>query len=114
MGHTELCLKMFQQINGIERLLIEERVLLSVYKGYITECRKAKKSHVLLPCVVKILYSLQVTSVNTERLFSQMKSVYGDSRHRLKDEAVVSSILNNLKDDFVNGKSIEECFNELV
>ena len=109
---------MLYRKSDIEQLILESKVWVRIYRRYVADCRHRTNTDSLLPSIIEYLLSLQVTSVNTERIFSKMKALYGDHRHSLsdssaEDEAVMSSVTQNFKQEFIENVSIEDCFARL-
>ncbi|SMN18659.1 similar to Vanderwaltozyma polyspora Kpol_1030p35 hypothetical protein [Vanderwaltozyma polyspora DSM 70294]. Pseudogene (degenerate) [Maudiozyma saulgeensis] len=90
--------QILSKCSEIEKLVLEDSIWIGVYRNYINECRRGIRGDIYLPYSIEYLLSLQVTSVNTERTFSKLKSIYGDQRHRLndktvEDEAIVTNVI---------------------
>ncbi|CCK71099.1 uncharacterized protein KNAG_0G00420 [Huiozyma naganishii CBS 8797] len=82
---------------------------LSETRSGLSESTVAVSEHNILPTVLDYLLSINVTSVNSERGFSKLKTIYNDKRHSLSDgnagnELLLSSTVNSLNLDL----SVEE------
>lgn len=105
--------------SDIEQLILESKMWIRVYRNYINECRQRSNHDSLLSSIIEYMLFLQVTSVNTERMFSRMKAFYGDHRHSLndssaEDEAVMSSVTRDFKKEFVKNVSMKDCFANFI
>lgn len=98
--------RMFFKKERDDLVILKSRFFFEIVRLYLEEIRtwnpgSCMVSHSILPLLIQYLLSINVTSVNTERSFSRLKSIYGDHRHTLGEgragnELLVSAIATTL------------------
>lgn len=92
---TEECVRYFrihddscQAVDDMEFFLLSIAAQIRVLRVYRMEIKQKTSdfsSHVILRGVIGYLLSISVTSINAERSFSCLKSIYRCDKHQLKD-----------------------------